>query len=138
MIVETPKTIYELQIYNEIDAGEEYNRLVKKKDPTTKKYAMMPNMCEGEKSMLYDLVVSLPKYINFNWEDVIIENIVYNCYNAYMKNKNLITIQVIANCINACFPNKKAYVEKSNLVGTSPNLIIEDRRITNVQIQEDN
>ena len=109
MIVKMPETIYEKQIYNEVSTNEEYSTL-----------------SEGEKSILYDLCLDIHKYVNFDWSSIIIPNYVHNCYKGYTKNRNLISIQVIANCINACFPDKYATLEGSGMY-ESKRLVIKNR-----------
>lgn len=126
MIINPPSNKYELQIYEEIANAEEYNRLIPKKDPVTKELVMRPEMSEGEKSILYDLAISLPKYIYFNLEDIDIPNYVHNCCVGYNKNKNVVLMQVIANCINACFPQKLAKLEGGSMY-ESKHLVIMDR-----------
>lgn len=126
MIIKPFENEYDKEIYDCIKNDPEYNKLVKKKDPVTKEYTMQPEMSEGEKSILYDLVHEVRKFVYFDWKDINIPNFVHNCYKGYTKNKNLVSLQVVANCINYCFPNKLAKLEGGSMY-ESKKLVITDR-----------
>lgn len=68
------------------------------------------DLCEGEKSILYDLVHEVVKATGANLSMISIPDFVHKCYLGYTKNKSTITLQVIANCIDYCFPNKIARI----------------------------
>lgn len=109
MIIKPFENEYDVEIYNCIKEAKKYEKL-----------------SEGEKSILYDLVHEVRKFVHFDWEAINIPNFVSNCYKGYTKSKNAISLQVVANCINVCFPDKLA-----KLVGSSMNetkrLVITDR-----------
>lgn len=98
MIVRAPESRYEVEVYKYIVNDPEYN-----------------DFSEGEKSILYDLVLEVRKIMNLRWDDILIPNLVNNCYKAYKKNKNVVLMQTLANCINASFPNKLAKLEGGSM-----------------------
>lgn len=109
MIIKPFENEYDKEIYDCIKEDEEYSKL-----------------SEGEKSILYDLVHEVRKFIYFDWKDIDISNFIHNCYKGYTKNKNLVSLQVVANCINFCFPNKLAKLEGGSMY-ESKKLVITDR-----------
>lgn len=109
MIVKAPESRYDVEVYECIKNDPEYDKLV-----------------EGEKSILYDLVLEVRKIMNCRWDDILIPNLVHNCFIGYTKNKNLVMMQVIANCINTSFPDKLAKLEGGSMY-ESKHLVITDR-----------
>lgn len=110
MIVQTPKNKYEREIYENCKN--------------------IPKLSEGEKSIIYDLAVSLSNYIYFDWEDINIKNYVNNIKLSYNKYKNQPGINVVCACINNCFKQYRASVEGDMY---NKKLVIKDVSISNLK-----
>lgn len=110
MIAQTPKNKYEREIYENCKN--------------------IPKLPEGEKSIIYDLAVSLSNYIYFDWEDINIKNYVNNIKLSYNKYKNQPGINVVCACINNCFKQYRASVEGDMY---NKKLVIKDVSISNLK-----
>lgn len=119
MIIKPFENEYDKEIYDCIKEDKEYSKL-----------------SEGEKSILYDLVHKVRKFVYFDWKDINIPNFVRNCYKGYTKNKNLVSLQVVTNCINACFPNKLAKLEGS-MYESKPLVVINRPSKIEKEVKED-
>lgn len=120
MIISTPQNEYDLEIARIIETSKDFEK-----------------ECEGNKSIVYDLVHTVQKAVNIPWDKLNLEVFVSGCYKGFKKHPNSIMLVVVASCINFTFPDLKAKVEGTSY--SEQRLVIEKKEAKeNVQFQGNN
>lgn len=110
MIISDPQNEYDVEIARIISTDKTFEK-----------------ECEGNKSIVYNLVHSVQKAVGIPWNELNLEPLVIGCYKGFKKHPNSLLMVVIAACINIVFPDKKARIEGTSY--SEQRLVIERKEV---------